>query len=189
VACRLHPTLGVDSVILPVFAKQRPHDLTLAALRAALEHVPSAAFVAHATGEIRFANAAGAALARREATLATELARAMAGDRNGQEPRFASTPLAVDGLPGWFLLVETPRSEAGEERLDALFRRLGITPRQREVAQLLLRGATNLTIAELLGISERTVETHLTAVYQRAGVENRASLVSYLLTWGRVQAR
>jgi DNA-binding CsgD family transcriptional regulator len=178
----------VDSLIVPVLAKKRPHeDLILAALRTALEHIPSAAFVAHASGGIRFANAQGLALMRKDAALETELARVMTGEKSGHEPRFSGTPLSVNELPGWYMLVETPPRDAGDERLAQLFQRLGITPRQREVAQLLLRGATNLTIAELLGISERTVETHLTAVYQRAGVENRASLVSFLLTWGRTR--
>lgn len=177
----------MDSVIVPILAKNRPHDLVLAALRTALEHIPSAAFVAHVSGEIRFANVAGEALMRAEPTLDTELGRAMTGQRNGHEPRFSSTALAMMELPGWYMLVETPPRDASEVHLAKLYERLGITPRQREVAHLLLRGATNLTIAELLGISERTVETHLTAVYQRAGVENRASLVSFLLTWGRAK--
>jgi DNA-binding CsgD family transcriptional regulator len=176
----------VDSLLVPDLAKKRPLDeLVMAALRTALEHIPSAAFVAHASGGVRFANARATALLREDAALETELGRVMSGEKNGHEPRFTGTALAMPDLPGWFLLVETLRPDAGEECLAQIFQRLGVTPRQREVAQLLLRGATNLTIAELLGISERTVETHLTAVYQRAGVENRASLVSFLLTTGR----
>jgi len=61
--------------------------------------------------------------------------------------------------------------------LERAHERLGLTPRQRQVLELVMTGATNRTVAELLGICERTVEVHLTAIYERAGVENRTSLV------------
>jgi DNA-binding CsgD family transcriptional regulator len=56
-----------------------------------------------------------------------------------------------------------------------------LTGRQREVAQLLCTGASNHQIADELGISERTVEVHLTRVYDRLGVQQRASAIARLL--------
>ena len=54
---------------------------------------------------------------------------------------------------------------------------------QRQVAVLehVARGLANATIAALLGVSERAIEHHVTALLQRAGVTNRAGLVAAVL--------
>lgn len=49
----------------------------------------------------------------------------------------------------------------------------GLTPREREVLGLVRGGLANKQIARRLGISERTVKAHLTAVFQRIGVADR----------------
>jgi DNA-binding NarL/FixJ family response regulator len=48
-----------------------------------------------------------------------------------------------------------------------------LTPREAEVLGLVRRGLANKQIARRLGISERTVKAHLTAVFQRIGVADR----------------
>ena len=48
-----------------------------------------------------------------------------------------------------------------------------LTPREREVLELVARGLASKQIARRLGISEKTVKTHLTHVYQRLGVTDR----------------
>ena len=48
-----------------------------------------------------------------------------------------------------------------------------LTPREREVLGLLSSGLTNKVIARRLGISEKTVKTHLTSVFSRIGVSDR----------------
>lgn len=54
------------------------------------------------------------------------------------------------------------------------------TKRQREVASLLMNGATDQQIADRLFISRRTVSRHLSDMYKLAGVPRRASLVGLL---------
>jgi DNA-binding NarL/FixJ family response regulator len=49
-----------------------------------------------------------------------------------------------------------------------------LTPREREVLALVGAGLSNKIIALRLGISEATVKAHLTNVYQRLGVTDRA---------------
>lgn len=49
----------------------------------------------------------------------------------------------------------------------------GLTPREREVLQLVAAGLANKQIARRLSISEKTVKAHLTSVFQRIGVEDR----------------
>lgn len=49
----------------------------------------------------------------------------------------------------------------------------GLTPREREVLQLVADGMANKEIARRLAISEKTVKSHLTSVFQRINVEDR----------------
>jgi DNA-binding CsgD family transcriptional regulator len=56
----------------------------------------------------------------------------------------------------------------------------GLTPREREIARLLTRGATNEAIARALWISRYTVKDHAKAVYAKLGVSSRAELTAKL---------
>jgi ATP/maltotriose-dependent transcriptional regulator MalT len=51
-----------------------------------------------------------------------------------------------------------------------------LTAREREIARLVVAGQPTRAIAEQLVISERTVETHIAAVYRKLGVSNRRAL-------------
>jgi len=53
----------------------------------------------------------------------------------------------------------------------------GISPREREVFALLLDGLPNKLIAQRLGISEKTVKTHLTNIFRRIDVTDRVQAV------------
>ena len=50
------------------------------------------------------------------------------------------------------------------------------TPRQLEVLALLAQGEPNKRIAAELGIAERTVKLHVTALMQSVGARNRTHL-------------
>jgi DNA-binding CsgD family transcriptional regulator len=56
----------------------------------------------------------------------------------------------------------------------------GLTPREREVAQLLTRGATNDQIARVLWITHHTVKDHVKAIYAKLEVASRAELSAKL---------
>lgn len=51
-----------------------------------------------------------------------------------------------------------------------------LTPTERRVVELVAGGASNADVAARLGISRRTVESHLYRVYSRVGVRNRTEL-------------
>ena len=50
---------------------------------------------------------------------------------------------------------------------------VALTPREREVLQLVGAGLSNRMISRRLGISEKTVKTHLTSVFTTIGVTDR----------------
>ncbi len=54
---------------------------------------------------------------------------------------------------------------------------LGLTPRQAEVVYWVAQGKTNPEIAIILGASPRTIDKHMERIFERLGVENRASLM------------
>ena len=55
-----------------------------------------------------------------------------------------------------------------------------LTPRESEVAELLVRGLTNREIAALLFITQSTVKVHIRHVYEKLGVKNRATAIARL---------
>ncbi|MBR0555465.1 response regulator transcription factor [Ciceribacter sp. L1K23] len=61
---------------------------------------------------------------------------------------------------------------------------LHLTQREAEVARLLCCGRTNADIAQCLGIGLATVKTHLIHIFDKAGVDNRAALVSRMMQFG-----
>jgi DNA-binding CsgD family transcriptional regulator len=52
----------------------------------------------------------------------------------------------------------------------------GLTPTEREVCRLVADGASNRDIAEQLGVSVRTVESHLARIYPKTGQRGRVAL-------------
>jgi DNA-binding CsgD family transcriptional regulator len=106
---------------------------------------------------------------------------------SGRDVGFVQTPalgLAQDGATPLFDFL-LPWIALGVDRclgsrpqaakLPSVYR---LTPRETSVVALLAQGRTNKEIALALGLTERTIETHLFNVYRKAGVPNRASLVS-----------
>lgn len=55
----------------------------------------------------------------------------------------------------------------------------GLTTRELEVMKLVGTGATNREIAQQLFISEGTVKTHVTSIFNRLNLKNRAQLAIY----------
>jgi DNA-binding CsgD family transcriptional regulator/pimeloyl-ACP methyl ester carboxylesterase len=91
---------------------------------------------------------------------------------------------------------------AAEPLVDALIRFLapggastapvpdaGLTPREREVAELVAEGLTNADIGARLGIGRRTVESHLERVRSRLGLLSRADLAAWAARAGLHSSR
>jgi CheY-like chemotaxis protein/DNA-binding CsgD family transcriptional regulator len=79
--------------------------------------------------------------------------------------------VAARGEERHFRITET--LDGAEERL--LAQRHGLTDREAEVLVWISRGKANREISEILGISPRTVNKHLEQIFEKMGIENRAS--------------
>lgn len=55
-----------------------------------------------------------------------------------------------------------------------------LTPREREIALAVADGKSNKVVANLYGISDRTVKTHLTHIFEKLQVKDRVALVIYI---------
>lgn len=89
--------------------------------------------------------------------------------------------IAADGV--WLgqkviqqLILEARFGEKALDGHDPDQRLTALSPMERRVAELVACGRTNLEIAAELGIVERTVKAHLTAVYSKLHIGNRLSL-------------
>jgi DNA-binding NarL/FixJ family response regulator len=61
-----------------------------------------------------------------------------------------------------------------------------MTPRQREILQLLAEGKSAKEIAAALGLSARTVEDHKYRLMESLGIENSAELIHFAIKHGIV---
>jgi DNA-binding CsgD family transcriptional regulator len=66
-------------------------------------------------------------------------------------------------------------------------RELGLTTREGEVLSWLSKGKTNRDIAQILGLSPRTVDKHLEQIYSKLGVENRTAAAAIAVRTGNLK--
>ncbi len=97
---------------------------------------------------------------------AAELALSLESQRAERDAWRRSAESALDGLG---------------RAIDAQFDAWQLTPTEREVALLVLKGRSHKQIARLTNRSERTVRQHAASVYQKAGLAGRAELAAFFL--------
>lgn len=88
-------------------------------------------------------------------------------------------PFGVDALRAILERLKAERGD-GTAHLAQFFRRrllgLPITPREREMVEMVLQGDSNKQIARRLGLSEQTVKNTLSHAYESMGVQSRGEL-------------
>jgi DNA-binding CsgD family transcriptional regulator len=117
------------------------------------------------------------------------------GSRNGTTVNgrpIAESTLRIDdviqmGVWKGFVL---PRSQVPEPRLESVSglddrlgvasRIWGLTAREKDVLGWIVDAKPNAVIAECLGITAKTVEVHLTRIYEKAQVDGRLDLLRVL---------
>jgi len=57
-----------------------------------------------------------------------------------------------------------------------------LTPREKEIADLVLHGLTNVEIAKRLYLSEITVKKHLGNIYSKLGIKGKTQLVQHMMS-------
>ena len=77
---------------------------------------------------------------------------------------------------------ESVRAELDRRRQAAVRRRLAqLTPRERQVLDLIVEGKTNKVIADILCISEKTVEAHRAKVMEKSQAKSLVELMKMVL--------
>lgn len=71
-----------------------------------------------------------------------------------------------------------PAAATGREAFEAYCRARGLTERETEIVDLILRGRSNAQIDKALYISIHTVKNHITSIHQKLGVRSRWQLIS-----------
>ncbi|MFC5834304.1 response regulator [Nonomuraea insulae] len=82
----------------------------------------------------------------------------------------AVAPRLLTRLIGAFVRTSPPRQEAAPELG-------GLTEREREILVLIARGRSNAEIAAELSVSPSTVKNHVTSLFAKIGVRDRAQAV------------
>ncbi|MDQ6797155.1 MAG: response regulator transcription factor [Actinomycetota bacterium] len=101
--------------------------------------------------------------------LASHLERVMAGD------------VAIDPSLAGRVAITAAHLQSGEFWPGA---RLGLTQRESEVLELMVRGLSNRAIAQRLYIGEETVKTHARGVYRKLEATDRSQAVATALREG-----
>lgn len=151
----------IDLVLLDLHLPDSHGLMGLVALRSEFPAIPVAMVSAHedaATARRALAHGACAYVPKRSD--AAELARALRA--------------VLDGgihVPAWLDGAEDAELARADGELAARLARL--SPQQFRVLELVADGLLNKQIADRLGVQERTVKAHLTAIFERLGVRNR----------------
>jgi DNA-binding response OmpR family regulator/DNA-binding CsgD family transcriptional regulator len=108
------------------------------------------------------------------------LEQAQRGKSGSKAPASASLPnneqlrLQYVGKAGPNEFLLRLAKDSGDQTAE-FSRELGLTSREGEVLSWLSKGKTNRDIAQILGLSPRTVDKHLEQIYAKLGVENRTA--------------
>ena len=155
--------------------------LALGALDTTLALVEFPILIADRQGAVLHANALGYRLLERESTAVKEAVVQMATSGSVGSP-WEVVPLPKRGeCLGYMAMLRAPASKPARSALSEATRRWNLTARQREVLNLVALGLTNADVGTSLGIEKCTVEFHLSAIFDKAGVDNRTTLIGRLL--------
>lgn len=125
-------------------------------------------------------------------------ARLQSIDSGAAEPGTAPTVRVPSTTGGWLLIHASHLngSAAGDIAViiesaqpstvaPLLLSAQGLTPRERDVTLLVLRGASTKAIGAELHLSAYTVKDHLKSIFDKTGVRSRRDLVAHVLTGQR----
>jgi ATP/maltotriose-dependent transcriptional regulator MalT len=142
----------------------------------------------HLDAALALADACAAPYERALTLLALVELRAVAGERDGARSMLDEVRAILEPLDAKPALARADKLAAALDTLpgtppSSLFP-AGLSAREAEVLRLVAQGFSNAEIAARLFLSTRTVTTHLTAIYTKLGVENRAAAAAFAVEHG-----
>lgn len=153
------------------------------ALEASLNELEGPAYIVSGRGTVIHANVAGTKRVERSPKKLRQTLAAVVSDREASARIGALvTPLRCESAQTYFLVVFRAPSSM-DETLVCVTALWELTRRQTDVLRLLMEGFSNKTIAVKLSCAERTVETHLTAIFDKSGYDGRSTLFAALARW------
>jgi DNA-binding CsgD family transcriptional regulator len=118
-------------------------------------------------------------------------------DLRDDQPGTSPSVRVPDVAGGWLLLHALRLRDAAEADIafviepahpgsltPLLLSSWGLSRRERDVASLVLRGASTQEIATELHLSAYTVKDHIRSIFDKTGVRSRRDLVAHVLTGG-----
>lgn len=109
------------------------------------------------------------------------LKRITASELADQLWRVMDGEVVIDPALAGRVAISAARLQSGEFWPGA---HLGLTQRESEVLERLVRGLSNRAIGQQLFIGEETVKTHARAIYRKLGVEDRGQAIAAALREG-----
>lgn len=162
------------------FSRSTELVLLRAALQAALETIPVPAAILSATGIVRYTNAAARGLLTRDMQA---FADAVQVRSSPDDPAAPFALQALEGLSGSGHVLALHRTAADPSPAAQRWRRrFRLTGRQTVILEHLARGLASKSIAEILDCSEKTVAFHVSSIFDKTGVDTRATLVARFWT-------
>lgn len=79
------------------------------------------------------------------------------------------------------LLAEIRAEQKRQKSCDEIITELNLTPRERSITSLLLKGDSMKIIAAKLSISQATVNTHMTNLYRKLNIQSRSELFALFM--------
>ena len=98
----------------------------------------------------------------------------LAEPEDGSAPTFLQKPFSAEALVSTVRAATHPRSVVAPEPEGAV----SLTPRERQVLSLVATGGTNEKVAQALGISTETVQSHVRNAMGKLGAETRTEAVA-----------
>lgn len=79
------------------------------------------------------------------------------------------------------ILAAAPPLPLAADHWAAVVRKMGLSPKQALIVELMLRDLSDREIALVLGISESTIETHKERISHRTGAHGRMQIAMHVL--------
>jgi DNA-binding CsgD family transcriptional regulator len=164
-------------------------ELQAQAFVSAMDAIPYPSYLVDGTANVVHANAlAQGAIRSHHRTTRARLSELLRAALSQPSPstfyQVGDTSISVISAPNCpvhYLIIERIASATLERRVIEASGNWGLTARQREVLRLVAEGETNKEIASRLACSIRAVEHHISGILARAGLRNRAGLMSKLV--------